>query len=75
MWLMALIASLGISGCSQHVATCWTQGDGSSVHAAFGYFYDSAEVTVAGPSTFKRIPEGFQGDPCGWVSPAVKGLP
>lgn len=62
-WLV-LVTVLLLTGCSKNVATCWTQGDGSSVHAEFGYFYDSAQVTVSGPSTFKRVPEKFTVDPC-----------
>jgi len=65
MRLMTLILFLVLSGCGgKHAAVCWTQGDGSSVHAEFGYFYDSAQVTLSGPSTFKRVPKDMTVDPC-----------
>ena len=60
-----LVVSLSLMGCGmKNSATCWTQGEGSSVHGEFGYFYDSAEITLAGPTTFKRIPKDFTYDPC-----------
>lgn len=65
LWWAALL----LSGCGKAHSVCWTQGDGSSAHAEFGYFYDSAAVTLSGPTQFKRVHKDQVGDPCGLAGP------
>lgn len=65
--LLLSVAMLALSGCAKH-SVCWMQGEGANVHGSFGYFYDSAEVTSTGPSTFKRVHKDATIDPCSGVS-------
>jgi len=61
--LLVISISLLMAACGNR-ALCFKQGEGAHVTSTLGYFYDSSDWAMHGPSELQIIPESFDTNPC-----------